>query len=225
MKNTVRPPLSTHRRLQRDKDFTGGRLTTFREVALRHGLPGLMLALIFLTLPGLTAAFLNGLEPGFTSPVRYGTAALLILAALTTFACLSDGRWSVSRLGWVIYLGALSLWEEWVFRLAVPHILEQAGASVWVAAVLSALVFAGAHYFTLRWKLQWCFGAFAGSLLLSRQMQIHEDLLLIAAFHWVATLVNTPRPPGQSAIQVAVQDQRTVGSSGTSSEPAQEQSD
>jgi len=188
------------RRLQREKDFTGERLVHFRQVFLRHGLPGLVLALALVAIPGFPTLFLEGIGRGLSNPIGYATLFFLIFLVLGAYAGWSDRQWSLSRLGWVIYLGALSLWEEWVFRLAIPTLLEESGASVWQASILSALVFGGVHYFTLRWRLRWCIGAFLGGLLLSRQMQVHDDLLLVAAFHWIATLVNTPRPPqGASA--------------------------
>ncbi len=189
---------SGNQRLQRARDFTGDRLTRFREVFLRHGLPGLILALVCLGIPGLRIVLADGLDKGLSNPQLYVTVLALLLLALNGHAWLIDRRWDLSKLGWILYLGALSFWEEWVFRLAVPHILEGFGASVWVAATLSALAFGAAHYFTLRWKWQWCVAAFVGSLALSRQMELHDDLLLITAFHWIATYLNTPRPPGQS---------------------------
>ncbi len=188
---------SGQRRLQREKDFTGDTLTRFQQVFLRHGLPGLVVAFALLAIPGLQAVFLGGLQRGLSNPLGYATLFLLIFLILNAYAWWTDRSWSLSRLGWVIYLGALSFWEEWVFRLAIPAVLESSGVSAWLAATLSALVFGGVHYVTLRWRVQWCVGAFFGALLLSRQMQVHDDLLLVAAFHWIATLVNTPRPPGQ----------------------------
>ncbi|GAA6155956.1 hypothetical protein NBRC116588_14290 [Pyruvatibacter sp. HU-CL02332] len=187
---------SSNQRLQRARDFTGDRLTMFREVFLRHGLPGAILALICLGIPGLQIVFAEGLEKGFARPQLYLVSLVLLFLALNAHAWLIDRRWDLPKLGWIVYLGALSFWEEWVFRLAVPTLLEGFGASVWVAATLSALAFGAAHYFTLRWKWQWCVAAFVGSLALSRQMELHEDLLLITAIHWVATYLNTPRPPG-----------------------------
>lgn len=165
---------------------------------LRHGLPGLLLALVCLSVPTLQVALATGLEKGLAAPGRYLTAALLIFAVLNAYAWFIDRDWTVAKLGWVAYLGALSLWEEWVFRLALPTALEGAGASFPVAAIISAVLFGAVHYFTLRWRLIWCVGAALGGLALSRQMQVHNDLLLISAFHWVATYLNTPRPPGQS---------------------------
>jgi len=191
-------PGSGNQRLQRDRDFTGDRLTTFREVFLRHGLPGAILALVCLGIPGLQIVFAEGLEKGLARPQLHVVSLVFLFLALNAHAWLIDRRWDLPKLGWIVYLGALSLWEEWVFRLAIPTLLEGVGASLWVAATLSALAFGAAHYFTLRWKWQWCVAAFVGSLALSRQMQLHDDLLLITAIHWVATYLNTPRPPGYS---------------------------
>ena len=38
-----------------------------------------------------------------------------------------------------------------------------------------------------------------GGLALSRHFGNHFDLAMVVALHWVATFVNTPRPPGRSA--------------------------
>ncbi len=193
------PVRRSARRLQREKDFTGDRLTTFRAVFLRHGLPGLILALLCLTAPGLQILFVASVDQALIAPLRTAVWVIVIAAALNIYVWLIDRQWSPAKLGWVAYLGALSLWEEWVFRIALPQSLETWGIEVWAAALLSALVFSSAHYFTLRWKLRWCVGAFTGSLALSRQMEVHDSLLIITAFHWIATTLNTPRPPGQSA--------------------------
>ncbi|MEO1306332.1 MAG: CPBP family intramembrane glutamic endopeptidase, partial [Pseudomonadota bacterium] len=184
--------------MQRDKDFTGDRLTTFRQVFLRHGLPGLTLAIFCLAIPSLQVAYAAGLEIGAAHSLRYGLTGTVIFAGLVAYAWSLDRAWDPKKIGWVLYLGALSFWEEWVFRLALPQVFESWGASVILAAVISAAIFGAAHYFTLRWKWQWCFGAFLGGLALSRQMEVHQDLLLISAFHWIATYINTPRPPGTS---------------------------
>ena len=198
MKRTTQLAPLGHRRLQRDNDFTGKRLSTFRQVFLRHGVPGALLSILCFGVPGLQAVFFESLDRGLANPLRYGLFFILILSALNAYAWLIDRRWSLQRLGWMLYLGALSFWEEWLFRLAILQIIEDWSASVWLASVVSALIFGGAHYFTLRWKLRWCIAAFVGGLILSRQMHLHNDLLLIATFHWIATFLNTPRPPRQS---------------------------
>ncbi len=184
------------RRLQRPPDFTGGRLTTFREVFFRHGLPGLALACCFLFVPDLHNAFTSGLEKTVLFPGRHAAFLIGIFIALNIYAWWIDRQWSMQKLGWVAYLGALSFWEEWVFRIAIPQTLEGWGLTVWFAATFSAVLFGGAHYFTLRWKWQWCLIACIGGIALSRQMEMRGDLLLITGFHWVATYLNTPRLPG-----------------------------
>ena len=187
------------RRLQRDKDFTGDRLATFREVFLRHGLPGLILSLFFLCLPEMPSVFADSLTRAGAHIGYYVCVYGLIFVGLSAFAWRLDRRLSAAQLGWILYLGALSFWEEWVFRLAIPYTLEGFGASVWLAAIISAVLFGGLHYFTLRWKWQWCVSAAIGGLALSQQMNIHNDVLWITAFHWIGTSFNTPRPPGRSA--------------------------
>jgi len=155
--------------------------------------------LTLLAIPGFHTVFAGGIQRGLYNPFPYAAFFILTFLILNVYVWRIDRCWSLSRPGWVLYLGALSFWEEWLFRLAIPTILESSGASAWQAATFSALVFAGAHYFTLRWRLRWCIAVFLGGLLLSRQMQLHNDLLLVAALHWIGTLANTPRPPGVSA--------------------------
>ncbi|MEM9571719.1 MAG: CPBP family intramembrane glutamic endopeptidase [Pseudomonadota bacterium] len=186
------------RRLQRDKDFTGDRLSSFREVFMRHGLLGLVLALCFLAVPSLQIAFVESLSAPAERPLRYVVGALIILAALSAYTWRISQNWGAAQFGWIVYLGALSVWEEWVFRLAIPQVLEGVGASVWLAVVLSAILFGALHYFTLRWKWQWCVSAALGGLYFSYQMELHGNLLLVAGIHWVATSLNTPRPPAPS---------------------------
>lgn len=192
-------PPSRRRRLQRDKDFTGDRLTTFRQVFLRHGLPGLALAVICICLPGMLPVFSDSLARAAAHVGSYAAVYALIFLGLCAYAWRLDRRLSAPLIGWILYLGALSFWEEWVFRLALPQALEGIGASVWLAAFVSAVLFGGLHYFTLRWKWQWCVAAAFGGLGLSQQMEIHNDLLWITAFHWIGTYINTPRLPGRSA--------------------------
>jgi len=156
------------------------------------------LALLALTQPQIQSVIMAGLEKAAAAPARYAIWFAVIAVGLNIYAWRNDGDWTTSKLGWIAYLGALSLWEELVFRVALPQTLENIGAPIWGAALLSALLFGAAHYFTLRWKWQFCVGAFVGGLALSRQFEVHNDLLLITAFHWVATFLNTPRLPGQT---------------------------
>ncbi len=157
------------------------------------------MALICFAVPGLQIVFAGSLQTGLAYPGPYALAFGLLFIILNAYAWYIDRAWSVSKLAWIAYLGALSFWEEWVFRVAFPHTLEGYGASIWLATILSAAVFGGAHYFTLRWKWHWCVGAFLGSLALSRQFHAQNDLLFITGLHWAATCINTPRPPGETA--------------------------
>ncbi len=188
----------SQRRLQRPPDFTGGRLSSFRAVFLRHGLPGALLGLICLLYPDMRSLLLNGSEAFLANPVRYVTTGVVIFGGLTAYAWYLDKKIDLPRLGWIVYLLCLSAWEEWVFRLALPYFAEQQGVELRVAVVVSSLAFGAIHYFTLRWRWQWCLGAFLGSLALSRQMEQHFDLALIIGIHWIATFINTPRLPGRS---------------------------
>ena len=174
-------------------------MSSFREVFLRHGLPGLILGLCFLASPSLRDVFVESLSAAAAHPARYLIGALIILIGLSFYTWRIDRAWRMAQLGWIVYLGALSVWEEWVFRLAIPQFLEGIGASVWLAAVLSAMLFGALHFFTLRWKWQWCVSAALGGLYFSYQMELHGDLLLVAGIHWVMTSINTPRPPAPSA--------------------------
>ena len=101
---TSRTP-STRRRLQRDKDFTGDRLTSFRDVFFRHGLPGCVIALLCLASPQLRMAFIAGLESGLADPGRYFMWCLAIFAGLNLYAWYIDRRWDTMKLGWILYLG------------------------------------------------------------------------------------------------------------------------
>ncbi len=182
-------------RLQRPPDFTGRRLNSFRQVFLRHGMPGALLGALVLLHPNVRVLGERGLEPFLANPVRYLVIAAVILIALSIYACYIDRGWRAKQLGWIVYLGALSLWEEWVFRLAIPYYLDMQGVALWSAVLFTNLAFGVIHYFTLRWRWYWCVAAFLGGIALSRPMDTHFDLLLITGFHWIGTFLNTPRSP------------------------------
>ena len=190
----------SQRRLQREPDFTGDKLASFREVALRHGIPGALLGLAFFALPQ-TRGLLDLGSPSSGSLLQWITAACLIFVALNLYAWFIDRSWRLEKAGWVLYLGAVSAWEEWVFRLALPYLANDLGMRLMHAAIISNAIFAAAHYFTLRWKWPWCVGAFLGGLALSREFADHQNLVLIIYIHWIATFLNTPRLPGTSRRQ------------------------
>jgi hypothetical protein len=188
------PRAPSQRRLQRPPDFTGGALTHFRHVFLRHGLPGLLLGLVLLAPAALRERLAETLAPALADPLRYAGIGAAILVALLVIGWRNDRRLTPAQVGWTLYLGALSVWEEWVFRVALPLLLVGAGASGVVAVLVANVAFGVMHWFTLRWKALWCLGAFLGGLGLARAMG-RDDLAFVVALHWVATFLNTPRPP------------------------------
>ena len=190
------PP--SQRRLQRPPDFTGPRLVRFRQVALRHGLPGAVLGAVCLGVPDMRALLATGLDGVIIDPGRYLYGAAYIFGALIAYVVLLDRRLDAAAIGWMGYLLAVSAWEEWVFRLAVPYFAEARGFELHEVVIASNLAFGLMHYFTLRWRWQWCVAACLGGLALSRMMNEHFDLALVIAAHWIGTFVNTPRPPGRS---------------------------
>ena len=197
-------PLPSQRRLQRPPDFTGGVISSFREVFLRHGLPGALLGAVCLLHPdlrGLLGESLSGLQ---AEPLRYLTIGLVILGGLVAYAWFLERKIDGTQLGWTLYLLCISIWEEWVFRLAIPYFAEANGVDLRAAVIASNLAFGLMHYFTLRWKWYWCVAAFLGGMALSRQMEMRFDLAFIIGIHWIATFINTPRAPR------AVSRKRTV---------------
>jgi hypothetical protein len=187
------PP--SQRRLQRPPDFTGVRLKSFRAVFLRHGLPGLVLGALCFAHPDLRALLPEALAGFSAAPIRYLTVGLAILAALIAYAAFIDRRLDARQVGWIFYLLLISIWEEWLFRLAIPSINTAQGLDARTAVIISNALFGLMHYFSLRWKWYWCVAAFLGGMALSRNMAQHHDLALVIAFHWVATFLNTPRLP------------------------------
>lgn len=165
---------------------------------LRHGLPGLVLGALCLAHPDLRALLPDALASFSAAPLRYLTAALLILAALIAYAAFVDRRLDARQVGWIFYLLLLSVWEEWLFRLAIPWFNAALGMDALTAVIVSNALFGFMHYFTLRWKWFWCVAAFLGGMALSRHMGQHHDLAMLISFHWIATFLNTPRPPSPS---------------------------
>ncbi len=100
---------------------------------------------------------------------------------------------------WVGYLFYISIVEELAFRLLLPVLLN-VSIGWTAAAVVSNAIFAGLHYFTLRWKWQNCVFAFLGGMGLFRLLENSNDLMLIILVHFVATFLNTPTQPG--AVQI-----------------------
>jgi len=183
------------RRLQRPPDFTGPQVNHFCQVALRHGLPGLLLGgLLLITSAELLIEPLNRF---LVAPEPYVLGAAVILLLTLCWSWHLDRTVSIAQSGWILYLLFVSSWEEWAFRIALPDNLMDVGLDPRVAIVVSNILFGAMHYFTLRWKASWCFIAFLGGMGLSRQYVENGDLLFLIGIHWLATFLNTPRYPGK----------------------------
>jgi len=186
----------SQRRLQRPADFTGDQLQHLYQIFLRHGLPVAACGVCLLLLPSMQALLGASSAKLLSEPGAYAWGFILIISALLIYARIIDRCLKGSIIAWVLYLLILSAWEEWVFRLAMPYGLQAQGMQLSVAVVIVNLVFGALHYFSLRWKWQWCVLVFFGGLALSHRLHTHFDFASIIAIHWIATYLNTPRPPG-----------------------------
>ena len=186
-------------RLQRAPDFTGTTLTRFREVFLRHGIAVAAVGLLALGWPHLRPLAGQSIAGASAHPVAYLVASLAAGGVLIGYVWWRRRALDLGALAWVLYLLAVSLWEEWVFRVVIPYGGGATGADLLILVVASNILFAVMHYFTLRWRWQWCVLAGLGGLALSRQMHVHFDLVQVVLMHWIGTTLNTPSPPGRSA--------------------------
>lgn len=161
-------------------------------MVLRHGLPFLLIGGVLLLMPGLVSE--SSLSIAFPT-VDYLMIGLVITIVMFFWSWWLTNEITLVQASWVFYLLGVSLWEEWVFRVAIPDIMTANGATYLSAILISNLLFGAIHYFTLRWKALWCFFAFLGGMGLSLNYAEQGDFLLIVGLHWVATFANTPRPP------------------------------
>jgi membrane protease YdiL (CAAX protease family) len=101
---------------------------------------------------------------------------------------------------WIGYLFLISIVEEIGFRLSLPILFSEfffKEYSFLIGIVLSNLLFASLHYFTLRWKLKACIFTFLGGIGLSRLLYETGDITLVVMVHLVVTFLNTPSAPEQ----------------------------
>ena len=188
-------------RLQRDYAGSDSPLSTFLQVLYRHGLTMGVFAFVTAWLLSTPAVFWDAVATFSTTPVKY---AFALLAALGFFYAVLKRRGLTldpAQGLWVAYLLYISIVEELAFRLFLPRVLEPTSGFI-AAIVLSNLLFAGLHYFTLRWKWQNCLFAFLGGVGLSRLLDNSGDLALVVLVHFVATFLNTPSPPGATTKEV-----------------------
>ena len=82
---------SSQRRLQREADFTGSRLSSFRAVAYRHGVPGALLGLACFALPGSWSILESGLAQAIENPLHIICVSIAIFFGLGTSDVTSEG--------------------------------------------------------------------------------------------------------------------------------------
>ena len=200
MTKQTTPDDSLEGRLQRKASLDGVYITKFRQVLFRHGLTMGLVALVCLLAPTAnetiqwsTASFLGDYPRYFL----VGSMLVIFFLGYLRFSGYStNGR----ELFWLAYLLFISIVEEFAFRLLLPNFL-MITMGVIPATLLSNLAFAGVHFFTLRWRLINCVGAFLGGLGLSRLLGNTEDIILVVGVHWLVTFLNTPTAPTKQAVQ------------------------
>ena len=195
-------------RLQRQAGLNGFLIDSFQWVLIRHGLTMSLILVICLGL--LLYAGGDSHDGGeIWDPIglqRVLAFKLLhcgLLIGILGFVC---GHWfwrgirvQPQMLLWLAYLSIISFVEELLFRYVAPHLMQSFLGSIG-SVVVSNLIFAGLHYFTLRWRLRLCIVVFLGGLGLSRLLQITDDFILLVLVHWFFTFLNTPHPPKAKSV-------------------------
>ena len=127
-------------------------------------------------------------------PQIYAIASGFIVLFFVFYLFLRKRAVTLSQASWIGYLFGISVVEELAFRLAVPLLLTGTTSNLF-AILISNLLFAGLHYFTLRWKLIPCLLTFLGGLGFARLLDNSENIVLVILVHWFVTFLNTPVPP------------------------------
>ena len=183
-------------RLQRDHSPNTTPVSTFAQVLYRHGALMGSAAMVLVVVQG-GIALEDSLTAVWQRPEMFLLAILVILAAFAGYLKWRGYSFAGRQGLWICYLLYISVVEEIAFRLYLPVVLESHIG--WGAGVLlSNLIFGVIHYYTLRWKFSHCVVAALGGIGLSRLLAQSGDLGLVILVHFVATFLNTPRPPEAS---------------------------
>ena len=181
-------------RLQRDHAGSIAPVSTFVQVLYRHGLVMGISALTLFALNTSPHLLATTLADFSANPTKYLLYLMAILVFFYLFLVRKGLSLNLIQGFWIIYLLYISIVEEIAFRLFLPLTLESS-ISFFYAVIFSNFVFAGAHYFTLRWKWQNCALAFFGGIALSGLLERSDDLALLILMHFVGTFINTPSQP------------------------------
>ena len=176
-------------------------ISSFQQVLLRHGITMTAIAIVLMLSSSATLTLISNIEDFIKRPGVYAVASALIIVFFVLFLSFRKPPIGCSQSLWMVYLFGISVVEEIAFRLAMPLILSGMTTSL-LAILISNCLFAGLHYFTLRWKLIPCIFTFLGGLGFARLLETSGNLVLVILVHWVVTFLNTPVPPNQRVSQL-----------------------
>lgn len=185
-------------RLQRGSSSPNNYISKFRQVLIRHGLTMTVIAIICLFAPFTLDGFNSSLDKFFILPSRYFVWFLGVALFIFGYLKFTKKYLNVRQIAWISYLFLISVVEEIGFRLGLPLLFTSEFIGIdtfWIGVILSNLIFALIHYFTLRWKITACVFTFLGGMGFSRLFSITDDLAIVILIHWAVTFLNTPSAP------------------------------
>ncbi|MDA9595304.1 CPBP family intramembrane metalloprotease [SAR86 cluster bacterium] len=187
-------------RLQRASQNQEAYISKFRQVLLRHGLTMSLICFGCVLFPSVLVALLSSIDNLFLNINRYALASLGLGLFMFLYLRFTSRKINYRQIFWIGYLFLISIVEEIGFRLSLPILFSEfffKEYSFLIGIVLSNLLFASLHYFTLRWKLKACIFTFLGGIGLSRLLYETGDITLVVMVHLVVTFLNTPSAPEQ----------------------------
>jgi membrane protease YdiL (CAAX protease family) len=197
--NKANIPISEGR-LQRASQNQEFYISKFRQVLLRHGLTMSLICLGCVFFPSVLVALFSSIDNLFLNINRYVVASLSLGLFIFLYLRFISRKLNYRQIFWIGYLFLISIVEEIGFRLSLPILFSEfffKEYSFLIGIVLSNLLFASLHYFTLRWKLKACIFTFLGGIGLSRLLYETGDITLVVMVHLVVTFLNTPSAPEQ----------------------------
>jgi membrane protease YdiL (CAAX protease family) len=187
-------------RLQRASQNQEVYISKFRQVLLRHGLTMSLICFGCVLFPSVLVALFSSIDNLFLNIDRYAIASVSLGFFMFLYLRFISRKLNYRQIFWIGYLFLISIVEEIGFRLSLPILFSEfffKEYSFLIGIVLSNLLFASLHYFTLRWKLKACIFTFLGGIGLSRLLYETGDITLVVMVHLVVTFLNTPSAPEQ----------------------------
>ena len=185
-------------RLQRGSSSSDNYISKFRQVLIRHGLTMTVIAIVCLFAPFILDGLNSSLDKFFILPSRYFVWFLGVALLIFGYLKFTKKYLNFRQIAWISYLFLISVVEEIGFRLGLPLLFTSEFIGIdtfWIGVILSNLIFASIHYFTLRWKITACVFTFLGGMGFSRLFSVTDDLALVILVHWAVTFLNTPSAP------------------------------